>query len=245
MTGRAILLAAAVWAAATLPARAEPDLGPALIKVRAEDWRGALGLLGPITAAGCPAMALYLSGLSSAKLGDAKATLKAESRALGCAPPLAPAYGDGARKLMTWAAEALAARPSFTFGGTLSFAGLGAPGGDSFASHAGNAGGGPHAAGPAPSPEDAAVAAWMRAHAADDSDVRALVRDSARQAPGLDQVYASARRFNARLVAQCVDPRTPQSQLLSCPNWIANGVEPPETPAVALPETATPTAPSP
>lgn len=243
MTGRAILLAAAVWAAAMLPARAEPDLGPALIKIRAEDWRGALVLLNPITSAGCPAMALYLSGLSSAKLGDAKATLKAESRALGCAPPLAPAYGDGARKLMDWAAEALAARPSFTFGGTLSTVGLGGLGGDSFASHAGAAGG--QATAPAQSPEDAAVAAWMRAHAANDSDVRALVRDSARQAPGLDQVYARARRFNAQLVAQCVDPRTPQSQQLSCPDWIAHGVEPPETPEVALPDAAISAPPSP
>jgi hypothetical protein len=243
VTGRAFLMAAAVWVAATLPARAEPDLGPALVKVRAEDWRGALTLLKPITEAGCPAMALYLSGLSSAKLGDAKATLKAEARALGCAPPLAPAYGDGARKLMAWAAEALAARPSFTFGGTLSTVGLGGLAGDSFASHAGAAGG--QATASAPSPEDSAVAAWMRAHAADDSDVRALVRDSARQAPGLDQVYASARRFNARLVAQCIDPRTPQSLRLSCPDWIAHGVEPPEAPVVALPDAAQSAPPSP
>ncbi|MCI3132075.1 hypothetical protein, partial [Phenylobacterium aquaticum] len=230
---------------AALPARAEPDLGPALIKVRAEDWRGALGLLNPITAAGCPAMALYLSGLSSAKLGDAKATLKAEARALGCAPPLAPAYADGARKLTTWAAETLAARPSFTFGGTMSVAGLGALGGDSFASHAGDAGEGAPATGHAPTPEDAAVAAWMRAHAADDSAVRTLVRDSAREAPGLDQVYARARRNNARQVAQCVDPRTPQSVRLSCSDWLANGVEPPETPVVALPDAAPSTPPSP
>lgn len=241
MTGRASLLIAAVWAAVALPARAEPDLGPALIKVRAEDWRGALALLKPITVAGCPAMALYLSGLSSAKLGDAKATLQAEARALGCAPPLAPAYSDGARKLMTWAAETLAARPSFTFGGTMSVAGLGDLAGDSFANHAAAAGAEPHA----PGPQDRAIAAWMRAHAVDDSATRALVRDSAHQAPGLDQVYASARRFNARQVAQCADPRTPQSVRLSCADWLAHGVEPPETPEVALPEAAAPSPPTP
>jgi hypothetical protein len=240
VTGRAILLVAAVWAAAALPAQAEPDLRPALIKVRAEDWRGALALLNPITAAGCPAMALYLSGLASASLGDARSALKAEARALGCAPPLEPAYRNGAQKLMTWAVEALAAKPSFTFDGTMSYSGRYAPA-DRFASHADNSDAGDRPRRVLPP----AVAALLKRRRADSREDRDLVRESARQMPGLEQTYVQARNRNAMMVAECADPDMPQSQSYACPNLIANGVEPPETPAVALPDAAPSTPPSP
>ncbi|WP_304168480.1 hypothetical protein [Phenylobacterium aquaticum] len=235
MNRRAAALVAALWAVAALPAQAEPDLGPALVKVRAQDWPGALVLLTPITATGCPALALYLSGFSSAKLGDARSTLKAEARALGCAPPLEAAYREGAGKLMTWAAETLAAKPSFTFGGTMSVAGrYDFAAADRFASHD------PGANGPSRRATPPAVADLLNHHRADSGQDRNLVREGARQLPGLEQAYVRARNYNAMMVAQCADPDMPQSLRYACPDWLANGVEPPQTPQVALPEAATP-----
>jgi hypothetical protein len=130
-------LAVALMLAATpATALAAPDLGPALARVKAQDWRGAQALLERQTRWGCPAPALYLLGLARAKTGDVRGALDAETRALGCHPELDAIYRDGAVALVRWAGTQIGAT-AFRFESTMSSNDTprpGAPRGD-FESH--------------------------------------------------------------------------------------------------------------
>lgn len=116
---RSGLALALVLAAAPATALAAPDLGPALARAKAEDWRGAQALLERQTRWGCPAPALYLLGLARAKTGDVRGALDAETRALGCSPALEAAYREGAVALVRWAGGQLATT-GFRFETTMS-----------------------------------------------------------------------------------------------------------------------------